>query len=495
MVKSAVIDFGGRGAAMIRSLLENDEVEEVFAITGNPGYQLIGSSKVTQVPDLKSNKEIIEFIEKESVSQVIVGPEAQLVNQFIDELYKNGMGDIAFGPRGFQTPLESDKGWTNAFLKDIGVPIPDFVNFKNPNKALDYVDWFYDNYPEENLVVKYCYIAAGKGSIPCNDRNEAKKAVYDIMINKKFGEPADVTIERRLYGEEMSVSVIIDGTGSYVILPFSVDAPRRYSDSKFKLLKKYLPWKNNPNTGGMGAYSPPKNFTENLKNEIIWKIVDPTIRNLPFNYKGVVYFGLMIVNGRPYVLEINVRLGDPEAQVILLRLLKPTFYDIIKYALDERLNEISEIKYSNEHAACVCAVSGHILSFGYERKTKIDFMERSSCDGPWRTNFPGYPHSNHITGQKIYGLDKVDEDCNIYSNGILWQGGYIVGGGRVVTLAAKKKTLEQALATVYENMWKINFNFMDYRWDIGGVFSDEHDFLINRKKYLSPMEINRNMKY
>ncbi|WP_287583861.1 phosphoribosylamine--glycine ligase, partial [Candidatus Borrarchaeum sp.] len=362
------------------------------------------------------------------------------------------------GPSQMATVLESSKCDTKDFLKKIGVPIPEHKNFDNPDEAKEYVKDFYSDNPNENLVVKADGLAAGKGSIPCDSKADTLSTVDELMILKKFGDAGiRVDLERRLYGEELMFFVFTDGK-TVKALEGAQDYKRAFDDND-KVNPRSFDGKN-PNTGGMGGYSPHPWLDEELTEKVMKQIALPTITRIQdyestqfgklngVEYKGIIYFGLMICKEgdqkNPYVLEINVRMGDPEAQVILPRL-KTDFYDISRAIVDGKLNEI-HFEWDPTYQLCACAVSGRI------------------------GRYEGYPGKHH-TNQEIQGLDKVDNNCLVFHNGTAFDedGQIYTTGGRVLTVVGTGNNLEEARIHTYDNLKKIRFRGMRYRRDIGKI--------------------------
>ncbi|MFX1519727.1 MAG: phosphoribosylamine--glycine ligase [Promethearchaeota archaeon] len=454
-----VIDKGGRGNAIAYAFARSPQVSKVYVTPGNAGSSTL--EKCHQLPLLvESVEEEINAMRKyaleHNIDLAFVGPEGYLSAGIVDVFLDAGL-DIV-GPFQMATALESSKCDTKDFLKKIGVPIPEHENFDNPDEAKEYVKDFYSENPNENLVVKADGLAAGKGSIPCDSEVDTLSAVDELMILKKFGDAGNrVDIEKRLYGEELMFFVFTDGK-TVKPLEAAQDYKRAFDDND-KINPRSFGGKN-PNTGGMGGYSPHPWLDEELTEKIMKRIALPTITRFheyesttfgklnDVKYKGIIYFGLMICKEgdqkNPYVLEINVRMGDPEAQVILPRL-KTDFYDLSRAIVGGKLDEIT-FEWDPTHYLCACAVSGRI------------------------GRYEGYPGKHH-TNQEILGLDKVDENCLVFHNGTAFDeaGQIYTTGGRVLTIVGQGNSLEEARKHTYDNLKKIRFRGMRYRRNIGKI--------------------------
>lgn len=454
-----VIDKGGRGNAIAYAFAKSPQVSKVYVTPGNAGSSIL--EKCQQLPLIAESvdEEIYamkKFVLENNIDLSFVGPEGYLSAGIVD-VFLDADLDIV-GPSQMATALESSKCDTKDFLKKIGVPIPEHKNFENPVDAKEYVNGFYSENPKENLVVKADGLAAGKGSIPCDSKADALSAVEELMLFKKFGDAGSrVDIEKRLYGEELMFFVFTDGE-TVKSMEGAQDYKRAFDDND-KVNPRSFGGKN-PNTGGMGGYSPHPWLDEELTEKIMKQIALPTITRIQdyestqfgklndVEYKGIIYFGLMICNEgdqkKPYVLEINVRMGDPEAQVILPRL-RTDFYDLSRAIVEGKLDEIN-FEWDPNYYLCACAVSGRI------------------------GRYEGYPGKHH-TNQEILGLDKVDEKCLVFHNGTAFDedGQIYTTGGRVLTVVGQGNSLEDARTHTYDNLKKVRFRGMRYRRDIGKI--------------------------
>jgi len=468
--KVLVIDAGGRGNAIAHAFARSAQVEKVYVAPGNAGSTMIEKcemalekgKQIKEIPDLAS------FAKKKGINLTFVGPEGYLSDGIVNAFQEEGLA--AVGPLREATILEGSKCDTKDFLKSIGVPIPKHQNFNDPEKAKEYVSQFYAENPGENLVVKADGLAAGKGSIVCGSKEEALSAVERIMVDPKlFGDAGRrVDIEERLRGRELMFFAVTDGK---TVLPLesAMDYKRAFSQDEevaIKLFNKLTcnpNLENNPNTGGMGGYSPHPWLDEELSEKIMETIAKPTITRFKemtgVEYSGMIYFGLMVSdeNGEkvPRVLEINVRLGDPETEMILPRL-KTDMYALSQAVLNKELDSI-ELEWSPDYCVGICAISGRVV----KPVTSGETEER-----------PGYP-GPHYTNMPIRGLEKVDPDVLVYHNGTAFRTDaegnqkLYTTGGRVFTVVGRGKTLDAAREKAYENIRQIRFNGIRYRKDIG----------------------------
>jgi phosphoribosylamine--glycine ligase len=463
--KVLVVDAGGRGNAIAHAFARSPLVEKVFVTPGNAGSEMLEKCRLAKKDGraLKTIPDILAFAAKEA-DLTFVGPEGYLSEGIVDAFAEEGQRIL--GPKKEAAILEGSKCYTKDLLKSLGVPVPPCLNFSDPEEAKDYARQYCAEHPGKNLVVKADGLAAGKGSVVCSSLGEALSTVDRIMIDPRlFGDAGSrIEIEERLEGRELMFFALSDGRA---VLPMesAQDYKQAFSLEEkvairlFNKLSRNPNPDNNPNTGGMGGFSPHPWLDEELSEKIMRRIALPTIRGLPeaagLKYTGIIYFGLMITEDRePFVLEINVRLGDPEAEVILPRL-ETDMYQLSEAVLDGKLDEV-ELHWSADHCLGVCAVSGRAirpLSSGSEER-------------------PGYP-GEHYTNMPISGLDKVDPDVLVYHNGTAFgteredSGRLYTTGGRVLTLVARGKNLAQAREKAYQNMKRIRFNGIRYRRDIG----------------------------
>jgi len=469
--KVLVVDAGGRGNAIAHAFARSPLVERVYVAPGNAGSSMMEKceialnkgSPIKEIPDLAS------FARKEGADLTFVGPEGYLSDGIVNVFSKEGLQIV--GPRREATILEGSKCDAKDFLEAIGVPIPRHRNFSDPGKAKKFASAFYRDNPTKDLVVKADGLAAGKGSIVCSSAEEAVSAIERIMVEPGiFGDAGRrVDIEERLAGRELMFFAVTDGR---TVLPLesAMDYKRAFGPDEEVAIRLYNRLSgnptldNNPNTGGMGGYSPHPWLDQDLTDRIMETIAVPTIKRFKevtgFDYSGMIYFGLMVSEEEgervPRVLEINVRLGDPEAEVILPRL-ETDMYLLSKSILDGELDSI-KLEWSPDYCLGVCAISGRVV--------------KPVTSGGVGEERPGYP-GPHYTNMPIRGLEKVDPDVLVYHNGTAF-GTDAAGneqlyttGGRVLTVVGRGESLEAAREKAYRNIQKIRFNGIRYRRDIG----------------------------
>ncbi len=464
--KVLVVDAGGRGNAVAHAFARSAIVERVYVAPGNAGSEMIEKCclAVKDGRQLKSIPELLNFAKSEGIDLTFVGPEGYLSDGIVNIFQEDGQRIV--GPRREAAILEGSKCYTKDLLKRLNVPVPPCQNFSDPEEAKEYARQSYAENPESGLVVKADGLAAGKGSVVCDSLNETLSTIDRIMVSPKlFGNAGNrIEIEQKLHGRELMFFGCSDGQ---TVLPLesALDYKQAFSmDEKvairlFNKLSGNPNLDNNPNTGGMGGFSPHPWLDNELTEKIMNRIAIPTVKGFKeatgTEYVGVIYFGLMVSEDKdPYVLEINVRLGDPEAEVILPRL-KTDFYQLSEAMLDRRLDQMN-LEWSKDYCLGVCAVSGRAiksLSSGSEER-------------------PGYP-GEHYTNMPISDLDNVDPGILVYHNGTALgtdaQGKrkLYTTGGRVLTLVACSETLADARTKAYDNLKRIRFNGMRYRKDIG----------------------------
>ena len=467
-----VVDAGGRGNAIAHAFARSGAVEKVFVSPGNAGSEMMDKCRLAQVEGRppKSIPELLAFAKSEEIDLTFVGPEGYLSDGIVNIFQEEGQRIL--GPKKEAAVLENSKCTTKDLLKSIGVPVPPCSNFEDPAEAKEYVRSFCADNPGQGLVVKADGLAAGKGSVVCAGEEETLSTIERIMESPKlFGAAGDrIEIEDKLEGRELMFFALSDGR-SVLPLESALDYKQAFSAEEavavrlFNKLSGNPNLDNNPNTGGMGGFSPHPWLDGELTERIMKKIAIPTVRGFReatgHSYVGVIYFGLMISQERePSVLEINVRLGDPEAQVILPRL-ETDFYQLSQALLDGDLGGVP-LQWSRDYCLGICAISGRA----------IKPLTSGSAGGGER---PGYP-GEHYTNMPISGLEKVDPDVLVYHNGTaLGQDAagkrrLFTTGGRVLTLVGRGESLAQARAKAYDNIKRIRFNGMRYRKDIGAGY-------------------------
>ena len=418
-MKVLVLGGGGREHALCYVLSKSNKLERLYCIPGNGGI-----SKIAEVIDDFSPldfEKLAKFCKKEKIDLVIPGPEEPLVKGVKDFLEKEGVK--VFGPSAFCAQLEGSKIFAKELMAEAGIPTADFKVFDSPAEAKKYI-----KQKGAPLVVKADGLCAGKGVFVCESEEEALDAVKKLMEDRIFGSSGErIIIEEKLEGEEASYIVITDGY-SFKALPTSQDH------------KRLLDGDQGPNTGGMGAYSPTPLITQELREKIEAKVIEPILRLMREKgnpYVGFLYAGLMIVEGEPYVLEFNCRLGDPEAQVILPRI-KADFLELVLAGTEGRLKDFP-VEESPE--ACVCVV---MASKGYPAK-----YEKGQL-------ITGLEKAEALPGVIVFHAGTKEKEGKFYTN-----------GGRVLGVTALAPTLPQAINRAYEAVEKIHFEGAHYRKDIG----------------------------
>ncbi len=412
-----VIGGGGREHVLCWKLRQSSRVEKIYAVPGNAGMAEVAECEKIEYENNFSS--LGRLIDKEKIDFVIVGPEVPLVNGIADYLEKRKVA--VFGPSKKAALLEGSKVFAKKFMKKYGIPTADFEIFTDLTKAISYIK------KEGPRVIKVDGLAAGKGVFLPNTKEEAIEAIELAMEKGVFGEAGKrIVIEEKLKGRELSFIVITDGK-SIKPLVSSRDYKPIYEGDK------------GPNTGGMGSYSPAF-IPFSLYKKIMKQIIIPTLEGMKKEkreFRGVLYAGLMIENGNPKVLEYNVRLGDPETQVILPRL-KNDLLDILLAAREGTLDRIN-LRWHSQAAVCVVLASG------------------------------GYPGS-YEKGKPIMGLEKLFSLNNVFPfcAGVKREdNSLITDGGRVVGITAVGDNLNKAAQQAYRAIDKVHFERMYYRRDIG----------------------------
>ena len=413
-MKVMVIGGGGREHAIIKKLKENDEITKLYALPGNGGMAEDAECVNIGAKDIEKQ---VEFAKENGIDYAVVAPDDPLVLGAVDALTAAGIP--CFGPDKKAAIIEGSKVFSKNLMKKYGIPTAEYEVFDNADAALSYLET-----ATIPTVVKADGLALGKGVIIANTRDEAKEAVRSIMEEKKFGESgAKIVIEEFLTGPEVSVLSFTDGK-TLVPMVSSMDH-KRALDGDMGL-----------NTGGMGTIAPNPYYTDKIAQECMEKIFIPTVNAMNAEgrtFKGCLYFGLMLTEKGPKVIEYNCRFGDPETQVVL-PLLDSDLFTIMRAVTDGTLGE-TEVKFKNENAACVV-----MASKGYPEKYESGFelkIDNSVKD------------SVYVAGAKC-------------ENGRL-----LTAGGRVLGITATADTLENAINKAYEKVGKVDFENAFYRKDIG----------------------------
>ena len=404
---------GGREHALSWKLSTSEKIDQVYAAPGNGGTLQNVELSVTDIEGLA------KFAQEKNCFTV-VGPEDPLAAGIVDAFVEKGLP--IFGPSKNAAKLESSKIWAKEFMKRNSIPTADFEIFDDAQKAKDFVKSY-----EKPVVIKADGLAAGKGVIVCKNKDEANDAIDTILTKKSFGDAGSkIIIEERIDGVEASYIALCDGKIG-IPMATSQDHKRVFDNDE------------GPNTGGMGAYSPTPIIDEKLGTEIQEKIIDKTIhamRDEGFEFKGFLYAGIMIKDGIPYVLEYNVRMGDPECQPILMRL-DSDLYDYLHASYEGKLNELPEISWKNQYSVCVVLAS------------------------------KGYP-SSYPTGDEITGFENIPSDAFVFHAGTKKQDDKIKSnGGRVLGVTALGSSLEDAINNAYDACNHIHWTNKYHRTDIG----------------------------
>ena len=339
-MKVVVIGSGGREHAICVSLKKSNKLDKIYCIPGNAGTNLISENIEIKINDFEKIK---DFVKDNNINFVVVGPEQPLVEGIVD--YLEAFNIKVFGPNKIASQLEGSKIFTKKLCEKYNIPTAKFGIFETINDAESFLNNC--DYP---IVVKADGLAAGKGVYICENNSQAILAIKEIF-NGKFGIAKEVLIEEFLRGEEMSFFIISDGK-TFKTFGTAQDHKRVLEGDKGK------------NTGGMGAYSPSRLENKSLNEKIINKIINPTLlglNELNSDFVGFLYAGLMVINSEPYLIEYNVRMGDPECQTILPKL-KTDFFEILQACTDKTLNTI-EIDWKAEKSICIV-----LCSKGYPEK-------------------------------------------------------------------------------------------------------------------------------
>lgn len=414
-MKILVVGGGGREHAICWKLNGEKNVEKVYCAPGNPGIAQVAECVNIADSDIDA---LVKFAKENKIDITVVGPEVPLVMGITDAMEAEGLK--VFGPNKKCAQLEGSKAFSKDFMIRHNLPTAKYKEYTDIDEAIADIDNY--GYP---VVIKADGLAAGKGVVIPENREDAIATLKEMMSDKKFGDAGDkIVIEEFLEGIETSILAFVDHN---TIVPMvSAKDHKKVNNGETGL-----------NTGGMGTFSPSEIYTDELAKDIKENILNKTLEGFQkegLDFKGILFVGLMITKEGPKVLEYNVRFGDPETQSVLFRL-ETDLSEIVAAVIDNKLSDI-DIKYSDEHAICVMLTSG------------------------------GYPES-YEKGKVITGLDNLDQDIVVFHSGTkLVDGNIVTNGGRVIGITTKAKTVKEAGEKVYENIKKINFEGMHYRTDI-----------------------------
>ena len=415
-MKIGIIGSGGREHAICLSLKKSEDVNEIYCIPGNAG-----TSKIAVNLDIKIDnfEKIKKCITEKKIDLLIIGPEKPLVDGLVDFLENTNVK--VFGPNKSASQLEGSKIFTKNLCKKYNIPTAKFGIFKNPDEAKKFLK--VSNYP---IVIKSDGLAAGKGVYICENKVIAFNAI-DEIFGGKFGKADNLLIEEFLEGEEMSYFIITDGK---TIKKFETAQDH----------KRVLEGDKGKNTGGMGAYSPSKLINKDLEEKITNKIIKPTLKgllDLDIEYNGFLYAGLMIKDNEPFLIEYNVRMGDPECQTILPKL-ETELSKIFLYSCNKKLDQI-DIKWSKKKSMCIVLCS------------------------------KGYPeeYSKNIPINNISKIETTQNDLCFHAGTMLKNEDTLAIGGRVLNFVSLSDNFLDARKRIIKNLKLLNWSDGFYRSDIG----------------------------
>ncbi len=409
-----VVGSGGREHALVWKLSQSMKANEIFCAPGNGGIR-----QMAECIDIKADdiEDLCEFALKKKIDLTIVGPEVPLSLGITDYFEERGLK--VFGPKQNAAIIESSKAFAKNLMKEYNIPTASYSIYDNPVEAKANINEF--GFP---VVIKADGLAAGKGVIIVEDMEEGIKAIDSVMKEKQFGEAGNtIIIEEYLTGHEATILAFTDGKTAIPMV--SAQDYKRIFDGDKGL-----------NTGGMGAVSPALYYKPEMSAEIMKTIIAPTVNAMNKEgrpYKGVLYFGLMLTKKGPKVIEYNCRFGDPEAEVVLLRL-EDDLIDIMEAVINEKLADI-EIKWSEEAAVCVVVASA------------------------------GYP-GDYIKGYEIKGLKNIEDGVVFHGGTKYKEGKVLTDGGRVLICSALGGTITEARDNAYKTAEKVSFDGCYYRKDI-----------------------------
>ena len=415
-MKVGIIGSGGREHAICESIKKSPKIDKIFCFPGNAGTADIAKNIIL---DLNNFINIKDFILENKIDLIIIGPEKPLVDGLVDYLERFNIK--VFGPNKIASQLEGSKIFTKKLCQKYNIPTAKFGILQNKIDAKKFLN--NSNYP---IVVKADNLASGKGVYICNDKDHAHIAIDEIFVGK-FGKAENVLIEEFLDGEEMSFFIISDGKN---IKTFETAQDH----------KRVLEGDKGKNTGGMGAYSPSRLINQELNNRIIDKIIKPTLLGLSelgCEYKGFLYAGLMIINNEPYLIEYNVRMGDPECQTILPKL-KTDLVEIFLACCDKNLEKIN-ISWSDKKSLCVVLCSKGYPDI-FKKNIEIENLQNINL------NLSNY----------LFHAGTSKKDNKIFAV-----------GGRVLNFVSLSNNFSEAKKNIINNLDILNWPGGFYRKDIG----------------------------
>lgn len=423
-MKVLVIGSGGREHAICWKLSKSPKVDELYCAPGNAGIAEVAKCVDIGVMDFEK---MADFAKKEAFDLVVVGPDDPLAGGIVDVLEEKGLR--VFGPRKNAAILEGSKAFSKDLMKKYGIPTAAYETFDTPEAALKYLET-----APVPIVLKADGLALGKGVLICNTREEAKEGVKTLMLDKQFGHAGDrIVVEQFMTGREVSVLSFVDGKTIKIMT--SAQDHKRAKDGDQGL-----------NTGGMGTFSPSPFYTpevdEFCKKHIYQATVD-AMKSEGREFKGIIFFGLMLTADGPKVLEYNARFGDPETQVVLPRM-KNDIVDVFEACVDGTLDQI-DLQFEDNAAVCVVLASD------------------------------GYPE-HYEKGKKIIGLENFKDKDGYYvfhaGSKFDAEGNILTNGGRVLGVTATGKDLKEARANAYKATEWIDFENKYMRHDIGHAIDE-----------------------
>ena len=414
-MKVLVVGGGGREHALVWTLSRSPRVKTIYCAPGNGGTDGLAVNVPVPAHDVEG---LIRLVREFGIDWTVVGPEDPLAGGIVDRFREEGLR--IFGPTAKAAAIEASKDLAKALMARSNIPTAASRTFDQAHRACAFV-----RSEGRSFVVKADGLAAGKGVVVAQSVDETCRTILDMLEEKTYGQAGTrVLVEEILEGPEISVLAFSDGQ-TVIPMPWSQDH------------KRLLDHDRGPNTGGMGAYSPPRYVTKELEEEILETILKPVVETMAREgtpYQGVLYAGLMLTREGPKVLEFNARFGDPEAQVILMRL-ETDFVDIMEAVEEKRLHEL-DIRWSPDATAGVVMASA------------------------------GYPGGIE-TGRMIRGLESVQDGTMVFHGGTRKEEGRTVtSGGRVLTVCGRGRDLQEAVARAYSRVESISFEGAQYRTDI-----------------------------
>ena len=423
-MKVLLVGGGGREHAIAASIVKSERVEKLFCAPGNAGIAEIAECVPIGVMEFDK---LIAFAKEHQIDLTVCSQDDPLCAGIVDAFEAAGLK--IFGTRQNAAIIEGSKAFSKNLMKKYGIPTAAYETFTDPEAAIRYLET-----AQLPIVLKADGLALGKGVLICNTLEEAKEGVRTIMLDRKFGSAGnELVIEEFMTGREVSALAFVDGT-HYQLMTSSQDH------------KRALDGDQGLNTGGMGTFSPSPFFTPELEKVCRKTIFQPTVDAMKAEgreFKGVLYFGLMLTENGPKVVEYNTRFGDPETQVVLPRM-ETDIIDVFEACMDGTLDQV-DLKFADNAAVCVVLASG------------------------------GYP-SSYEKGKKIEGLDRLHEIPDVYcfhaGTKLDENGNVVTSGGRVLGVTAVAKDLKAARAKAYEAVQLVTFEKAFYRHDIGKAIEE-----------------------